>query len=695
MRANLLVVLLTFLSLSVSAASSCHQQILESTTDRFHKFIEAKIKTKDLSDSQKEFYKTIGFKSIGTESGIKLILNMKMSELKSITSEHEFNKFNEILSEFFETNKRIGSQATDNSYFPKESDLPCMDDSLFLTEHKHCLNGKFDLEENQLIELQKAIEGIFKATGITLSEINPSSFNSKKTLEVTSQVPLLNLSGFTLDTELNCQKSGLQIVCDFKVPGEESLRISDGTRSAEITLKYSKESIYEISDDLGENTYHILKSNEDFPDGQVIADFEILPNSIECKKVENKIKCIPGISPDVLRVIPEAKADQILSVDIKAESGFYIEADEDKDPLFSYLRPIVLVKGQEDIASLGSVDFVDLKSCSVISLERKLIKCPKLLEPYDIEAKKTISETQELASYTVATKSELGELSLEVTKHEMDSLSQMNLLKVKAAGVVISPDSFGDLGIKLNIPEGVSFDSANSLLTGERKEESYSYEISISKEDEVKASVSVKVSKHVADNSYFFEKNNQSRFCRLNLMKVNGVKDFVNVGNDIYASEFFDIEVEASKDVSCSSVQRTSGSTQVMCNIPKDKFKGTVKVKLSSNGNIVRTTSCEIRNHSYDFSSDKEEDDDDDEEDNSRGKRRKSKSAMSEIGETFADAFSSSIPKYMESKYGNQNNFQYQNPLMYQPYYYGGPFMPSGYMSNPWDTRYIFDTRSY
>jgi hypothetical protein len=697
MRVNLLVVFLTFFSLSVSAANSCHQQILEATTKKFHGFIDSKIDSLELNNSQREFYKTIGFHSVGTESGIKLILNLKVSELKEITSDNEFKQFNSILKDFFEANKRVGSVSSINSFYPKEEDLPCLDESLFLTEHKQCLNGFFTLENDQLSKLQKQIESIFNASALTLKEVSPSKFSKDKVVSVTSEPQIANLTAFTLDadSDLECSKNGLQLKCSFKEPGKKEVRLSDGTRSGRISLEYNLDEVYELSEDLGNNTYNVLKLSAASPDGEAITDFKVTSAEDICKKEEDKIKCTLGDRPSLLTVIPESKEDSSLSLNLMPDDSFYIHADEDKDPLYSYLRPVILVAGKESIESLESVNYVDLKTCTLISESRKLIKCPKLIEPYDIEATRTLADKSEIATYTLVAKSELNDLSLEVSNFKIESLEQFDTIKVLNAGVAISPASFNELGIKLSFPENVVFDESKSLLLSNRSEEAYSYEVSILKNDKVEATATVNVGKHVADNSFFFSVNKTNRFCRLSLMKVNDVKDYSEVGNELYAAEFFDIEIEKSKGVHCSNVERNEGSTQVMCSIPKTKYSGTVKLTLSSNGEVVRTTTCTIKNREYDFDSESEDDDNDDDDDREfKGKTSKRKSAGAEIGENFADVFSSAVPEYLKGKYG-QNNYQYYNPLMYQPYYFGGPYLPSSYMPSAWDTRYIFDPATY
>lgn len=700
MKVIFLVVLFTFFNISVFAASSCHMQILDTTTDNFHKFIEQKL---NLQDSQKDFYKSIGFKSVGTESGVKLLLNIELNELKSITSADEFSRFNNLIKEFFEENKQEGTIASGNSFFPDEAKLPCLDETLFMTEHKQCLNGFDSLDNDQIGKLKNLIESVFKSTQINLREIDPNEFKADKKVKVVANQGVTSLDNFELTVDssddsssssiggaraCSINKGAKAIECSFKKPGTKKIAISNGTYSGFITLKYSKDERFKLNKLNDDGEFNVLKITESNQSGEVIDTFTIENVSKEfCSmKPPRTIKCIPQDFEIELKVNVE---EEILSEIINAKNDFFFSGDTSKNPLYVYLRPIVLKNGKEDAKGLESVIITENTDCVVISSSRKLLKCLRKDTIYKIKATKDA----QVIEFTIADNNAIGKLDLIVSEFKMNSMEQYNSIQVTNNGVAISLSSLSSLGIELNIEGDSKIIENQAAILSERKEAPYSFKVTLKKGDQNKEQV-VSVSKYVADNSFYFALKKDDKYCRFSLRRSMTIDSDVDVGSSSYVSELLDIEISNDDSVNCSQVQINTGSIQVICTIPKSTYSGSATLKLLSNGNVLRTQSCNLVNPEFRLNKD-DEVPDDDSDDESSGRSRKSKSLGAEIGASAADAFSAILPQYLEGMYGNQNNSQYYNPLMYQPYYFGGPMMPSNYGSQMWDTRYIFDTATY
>ena len=701
MRVIFLVVLFTIFNISAFATSSCHMQILESTTKSFHKFIEQKL---NLQDSQKDFYKTIGFKSTGTESGIKLLLNIELSELKSITGANEYAGFDKLIKEFFNENKREGSLVSSNSFYPDESKLPCLDETLYLSEQKHCLNGFDSLDNEQIGELKNLIENIFKSTQINLREIDPNEFRANKKVKVIANQGVTSLDGFELQVDssldsttstiggasaCSINKNTKSIECDFKKPGTMIVEISNGTYSGFITLKYSKDQFFKLNK-LSSGEFNVLKITESNQSGEVMENFTIEEESKKfCSKKTSKIiKCLNQDYEIKLLVNIE---EEILTEKIEAKNNFYFSGDASKNPLYVYLRPVVIKDGKEDLAALESVILSDIKDCEVISTKRKLLKCLRKDAIYTVKATKDNVEIE----FTVADNKSIGRLDLKISDFKMNSMEQYNLIQVTNNGSAISLRSLADLGIDLSIEGSSKLIENQSAILSDRKESAYTFKVTLKKGDQIKEQ-SVEVSKYVANNSFYFEISKENKYCRFNLKRSMTLDDQINVGLSSYSSEYLDIEITKDENVSCSDVQNNGDSTQVICTIPKSVYSGSATLKLLSNGNVIRTQSCNLVNSGYRLSFEEEDYDDDDDWDGEfRGKTYKKRSVGADIGVSAADVFSAILPEYLSGKYGNQNNNQYYNPMMYQPYYYGGPMLPSGYGAPAWDTRYIFDTATY
>ncbi|WP_127717766.1 hypothetical protein [Halobacteriovorax sp. HLS] len=699
MRVFLGAFLFLFINTTSMAASSCHQQVLEKMTSELHSYIKSSVNVEDFADSQKDFYKKIGFQSIGTDSGVKLILNVDIKDLEKSSSAEEFKVFNDVLNNFFAKNKRVGTIANSDGFYPKDDVLPCFDQSLFLSQHKQCLNGLDTLDSSQIDALGLAIKSIFDATSIRLVEVDKSSFTKDKVINVITSMKLENLSGLNLDGDTKgCAISGMLIKCSFSEFGKKSISLQGPSSFASIELEYLDGSTYLLSDELGNNTYNVIKKSPENPKGKAIEDFTIVQGAKNCSKDGVNISCTNLNEMFVLKVNPEKKEDEQLSLEIRPSNAFYIQGDDTKDPLYSYLQPVLIKDSKEVSVEEGKVNFIDLKTCEVISRSRNIIKCPKLDEPYNIEAQLVEESSTSKADYTVVAKGQLGQLSLEITPYQTDSLQQIDTIKVMASGVAISANSFSKLGITLKYDQDIRYDMNNSFFSSKRKEKDYSYIVELYENGTFKSKQQVNVAKYVADNSFFFNTISKDRYCRFSLMKVLDVGNYVDVGSSSYISEMFETKVSPSKGVSCSGVQKNSNSTQIMCTISKDKFSGSVKVDLLSNGSVVRSANCNLTNSEYDF---EREDDDkfpgDDEDREFRGKTIKRSTASSKaLADSATDAFSALLPEYLKSRYPTSNT-QYYNPLMYQPYYYGGPMLPSSYGNIPgmWDTSYIFNPATY
>jgi hypothetical protein len=675
-------------------------QILEKTTENFHNFIEQKL---NLQDSQKEFYKTIGFKSAGTESGVKLLLNIESKDLKSITGPEEYDRFDSLIKEFFNENKREGSVVTSNSFFPDESKLPCLDETLFMTEQKHCLNDFNSLNNEQINKLKDLIENIFISTQINLQEVDPNQFRSVKTVKIVANQGVTTLDGFTLSTEsshdsttstfggekaCSINKGTKTISCDFKeIPGTMKVELSNGTYSGFINLEYSKDQFYKLNK-LSDGEFNVLKVSESNHSGEAIENFTIDESSTAIcnKKTPTNVSCELKDLETQLKVSVE---EEVLVASVNAKNNFYFSGDTSKNPLYVFLRPVIIKDGKEDLDALESVILTDIQDCEVISKKRKLLKCLRKDQVYNVKAQR---DTQ-VIEFTVADNNSLGKLDLIISDYKMNSLEQYNTVQVTNNGSAISLSSLSSLGIELNIEGDSKLIGSHSAILSERRESPYSFKVTIKKGSEIKEKI-ISVSKYVTDNSFYFDIKKSDKYCRFNLRRLESANNSVDVGSSSYSSELLDIEISNDDAVNCSTVQNNTSTTQVICTIPRSVYSGSVTLKLISNGNVMRTQSCNLENVRYRLNEDDEvEENDWDSEDG--GKIYKKKSAGAIIGASAADAFSTILPEYLNGKYGNQNNFQYYNPLMYQPYYYGGPMMPSSYGSPAWDTRYIFDPMTY
>ncbi|OUR98900.1 hypothetical protein A9Q84_05665 [Halobacteriovorax marinus] len=707
------MLVISFLLSQYVLGSQCQTTILEQYNKQFQSFLDEELE----QNSNKEIFKSIGLQSEATEDGLKLILNLKMQELKKIVDPKQMGIFKELVNRFFDKNKRKGTALGGNFFYPDDSNFPCMDSSLFLEGSKQCLRKFSSLSGEQVSILAAQLNEVYsKISSVTLNEIEQNTSDSNKTVKISLYpegssstnlqiVPNAGSSNCALDV------GKMEITCDLKELKNLNLQVSWGDLSDSIDLKFSNEAQYKLApvvDDLTaevERKFNVLKIDPDHLEGIMLSSGEvtIFEGVDDCSFVESKmISCEITNRNFTLKVYPNEKQTNILEVNITPENYIELRKDKDKNPLYSYVV-VELYKGGKLVESPENLTFgtelaTDSGKCKPIANSTKNYQCIRGTEPYNITAKSDELE----ANSQIFQKVNLDNLSLELSEVEITSVDQINLVRVKNSGLVIPSSVFGELKISLEIikPEGIksTLNSVAGELTSKRGEKNYDLLVVLKLNGVEKDKKKINISKYIAGDNFFFDIEKGNRFCSFKLMKIDTNGKFSSVGQSQFAEKFFDITV-TSKLANCSKVEQTAADVKIFCSLNRKKLKGNIKVVLKSNDAVVRSVQCVAYNRDFHF----DKSDDDDEEDfnefGGRSKRgKKSKRGFDhEFAQEVTDNFTALVPKYFEAKYGTSQQIQPSyNPFMYNYGYPGQAYVP-GYYTSPtmWDTMYLFNPGTY
>ncbi|CBW25228.1 putative exported protein [Halobacteriovorax marinus SJ] len=687
MRVYLLSILLFIFTLQAGAIT-CEERILNQYNDDFHRFLEEKFS----ENSNLELFKTFGFLGKPTEHGFKMVLN---TSIDAMAGSESMKLFEQAASEFVKSKARGG---TDYEvlrghlfFFPEDSNLVCQSASVYLDEAAPiCSINEIKFNSGRIGELKSFLDNIFEnIPQMELEEVDPNPYKVEKRVRINMKDELFSSTNFELKVVGgNCDLEGglkREFNCTAVLGESIELNLRVENLNDDIVLEVSSKDGYSLNPVEGKTYEYEIEKKSLSKEDEILSseNFEIV--SGECKGEGTRIICEAPSETYTLKVIPEGKTSEEMSLDLSPSHGFELKLRPDESAQFKIVQAFFYDSSENSLEELAKVEFATNDNCTVISSKIKILKCKKLLEPYSVEA--TYS-----GSVVEVKRVEIGsfeEFSLKLTRSNADSLSQDDQVVVLGDGEEISPSSFDEYGIKLNITTDPSheftYSKSQSLISSKKEDESYSLKIDLLHNSKVVDSKNISIDKYIAGDNYFFDIIKGNRRCQYRLMKFAGNDNFLGIGQEEYISKLMKVEVEASR-ASCSDVQQGKDSIQGFCTLRRDKLQDRVTIKLISNGAVVRSTSCLIVNEDYN--------DDDEDEDDDRVFR--SSSSSSAYADQLTDSISKAIPNYFSSKYQTQQP-SYYNPLMYNYGYYPYSNYSPGYYQSPglWNTMYMFNPATY
>ncbi len=689
MRVYLISFLLFIIGLGVSA-NTCEEKVLKKFNSDFHNYLTDQFK----ENSNLELFKTIGFLGKSTPDGFRMVLNLS---LNGLASSDTLKSFNESVENFIKSKARFGKDfgvEKDHFFFyPKDEELPCLEESLFLDSTPAlCAVEEVSFKEGRIEELKSFLDGVFEHIAqMELREVTPNPFSMTKSIEVSIKEELIRNDDVELSVVGGTCDMGASLKKNFSctiIGGERmTLKLRVGELEDELVLTVSPKTKYKLEEVKGRKHVYQVKKLALQRAEEVLAASDLSIESENCAIGEgNTIVCEPSSETFTLSIVPEGNLAEILTAVISPVDGFELRIKTDTDSQYKLISAHVFLSGEESGEELAKVSFSENENCTYISSKRKILKCKKLLSPYSVSALYTggekIEKSVEIGSFE--------KFTLKLSTDEASSLTQKDNISVLGDGLEIAPSSYKDLLLKIEVKKiaknKVTYIEAESSILSEKEREEYKYSVELSHNSKISDVKEVNVGKYVSGDNYFFDIIKKNRQCHFKLMKVQGTDEFKSIGQEEFLKNMMEVKVQSNKS-SCSSVQKTKDSIQVFCSLRRDKLQERVSVQLYSNGQQIRSVNCLLLNENYE---------DEEEEDDRSRNFSSSSGSSSKFADTISDSFSKAFPSYINSRYQTQQP-SYYNPLMYNYGYNPYSAYTPGYYQSPglWNTMYMFNPATY